>query len=161
MAFYEILYVGKKKMICDNCGFEMSNKENFCPNCGMELSVPYSKSLKNKYIAGEYSDRHDNFNNYNKAESVVEKLEYSNKPKYVRDKPVKNEIRRDHPVNTEIQHDYHANPEYVEYETKKSGTSIFSALILFLILALLMGFVLGMIIFSSQSIPGLPHIGGI
>ncbi len=157
-------------MICDNCGFEMSNKENFCPNCGMELSVPYSKSLKNKYIAGGYSDRHDNFNQHYRDENIV-KPEYSDrhddyhsKDESVMKKPEyynKSKYGRDHQLNTEIQRDYHSKPEYIESETKKSGSSIFSALILFLILALILGFVLGMIIFSSQSIPGLPHIGSL
>ena len=47
-------------MICKNCGANIKNRETYCPSCGMELMVPYSKSLKEKYIAGEYQDNPKN-----------------------------------------------------------------------------------------------------
>ena len=53
-------------MICKNCGAKIKNRETYCPSCGMELMVPYSKSLKEKYIAGEYQDHQKNSLVHNK-----------------------------------------------------------------------------------------------
>lgn len=118
-------------MICKNCGANIKNRETYCPSCGMELMVPYSKSLKEKYIAGEYQD--------NKKNSVVH-----NK---------RNQIDQEHELQN-VEHNneyeqYHGNETPEEYQTKGSGSSALLAIILFLVVALLFGFVLGIILFSG------------
>ena len=86
-------------MICKNCGANIRNKENYCPNCGMELMVSYSKSLKEKYIAGEYHDHRDD---------LIIKDRYDQKSQKEEFEPVK------HSYETE---DYYGNETLEEYET--------------------------------------------
>ncbi|MBZ2165554.1 hypothetical protein K8N75_05810 [Methanobacterium sp. VT] len=106
----------------------MRNRENYCPSCGMELSVPYSKSLKEKYIAGEYQDHQE--------EHIIRK-----------NNRTETEYRPRKDTNDYEQYD---DQTLEEYETKESGSSgIFTVTFLFLIMALLFGFVIGMIIFSG------------
>ena len=64
-------------MICKNCGADIRNRESYCPSCGMELLIPYSKSLKEKYIAGEYHDRQDSHISRNKGKNRVMESEYA------------------------------------------------------------------------------------
>ena len=124
------------EMICKNCGEEIRNRENYCPSCGMELLVPYSKSLKEKYIAGEYQDHQEDY--------IIRK---NNK--------TKNEY---HPREDTADYEQYDDQTLEEYETKESGSSgIFTVTFLFLIMALLFGFVIGMIIFSGI-ITGMPKI---
>ncbi len=116
------------EMICKNCGEEIRNRENYCPSCGMELSVPYSKSLKEKYIAGEYQDHQE--------EHIIRK-----------NNQTENEYR---PRKDTADYEQYDDQTLEEYETKESGSSgIFTVTFLFLIMALLFGFVIGMIIFSG------------
>ena len=128
-------------MICKNCGAEISNRESYCPSCGMELMVPYSKSLKEKYIAGEYQDRQDDF--------------------IVRDRRNKRVEEREsyHEKGADDYGQYYGNETEEYHETEESGTSLVAVIILFLIVALLIGFVIGILIFSGflQSLPGLSN----
>jgi hypothetical protein len=127
-------------MICKNCGANIRNRESYCPNCGMELMVSYSKSLKEKYIAGEYHDQRDD---------LIIKDRYNRKNQEEEFEPVKRSYETE---------DYYGNETLEEYETK--GSSAFLAIILFLVVALLFGFVLGMILFSGalHSLPGFSNI---
>ncbi len=118
-------------MICKNCGANIKNRETYCPSCGMELMVPYSKSLKEKYIAGEYHD--------NPEKSVVHNKN--------RQKPQREEFQR--VEHTDEYEQYHGNESHEEYKPQGSGSSALLAIILFLVVALLFGFVLGIIIFSG------------
>jgi hypothetical protein len=118
-------------MICKNCGANIKNRETYCPSCGMELMVPYSKSLKEKYIAGEYQDNKKNLVVHNKRNQMDQRHELQNV---------------EH--NTEYEQ-YHGNETQKEYQTKGSGSSALLAIILFLVVALLFGFVLGIILFSG------------
>jgi hypothetical protein len=129
-------------MICKNCGANIRNRENYCPNCGMELMVSYSKSLKEKYIAGEYHDHRDD---------LIIKNRYNQKNQKEESEPVKRSYETE---------DYYGNETLEEYETGKSGSSALFAIILFLVVALLFGFVLGMILFSGalHSLPGFSNI---
>ncbi|MGB8232773.1 MAG: zinc-ribbon domain-containing protein [Methanobacterium sp.] len=129
-------------MICKNCGANIRNRENYCPNCGMELMVSYSKSLKEKYIAGEYSDHRDD---------LIIKDKYNQKNQKEEFEPVK------HSYETE---EYYGNETLEGYETGESGSSALFAIILFLVVALLFGFVLGMILFSGalHSLSGFSNI---
>jgi hypothetical protein len=133
-------------MICKNCGAKIRKRESYCPKCGMELTIPYSKSLKEKYIAGKYSDNdEDNFISRDRDTNPVQDNEnhYESSSDY---------------QDSEYEH-YPENEDSVEYKKNSSG-SIIGATILFLAVALLIGFVIGMIIFSGsmQSIPGMPTI---
>ncbi len=129
-------------MICKNCGANIRTRESYCPNCGMELMVPYSKSLKEKYIAGEYHDKHDNLDFRDKTEHRNQENEY---------KPAEPAYESG---------EYYGNETMEEYETKKSSSSALLAIFLFLVVALLFGFVLGMILFSGylHSLPGFSNI---
>ncbi|HEX7467760.1 MAG TPA: zinc-ribbon domain-containing protein [Methanobacterium sp.] len=129
-------------MICKNCGANIRNRENYCPNCGMELMVSYSKSLKEKYIAGEYRDHRDDLIIKNRNNQKNQKEEFE---------PVKGSNETE---------DYYGNEILEEYETGESGSSALFAIILFLVVALLFGFVLGMILFSGSlhSLPGFSNI---
>ena len=130
-------------MICKNCGANIRNRESYCPSCGMELMIPYSKSLKEKYIAGEYRDHPDDF---------IDKKNYVEQV---------NEYQPEKRVDEYNQ--YHGDETYGEYETPESGSSILLAIILFLVVALLFGFVIGIIIFSGalHSVPGFTNITGL
>ncbi len=130
-------------MICKNCGAEIRNRENYCPSCGMELMV-YSKSLKEKYMAGEYQDRQDNFVVRDRSNKRAEEREYY---------PEK---------DSDEYEQYHGNETEEYHETDGSGTSVIAVIILFLIVALLIGFVIGILIFSGfiQSLPGFSNATG-
>jgi hypothetical protein len=131
-------------MICKNCGANITKKENYCPSCGMELMIPYSKSLKEKYIAGEYHDQQDDFNTRGtRSNRSVE--------------------REDYPEQDADEYEqYHGAEGEYENENRGSGSSVLLVIILFLIVALLIGFVIGMIIFSGvlQSLPGFSNVTG-
>jgi hypothetical protein len=118
-------------MICKNCGANIKNRETYCPSCGMELMVPYSKSLKEKYIAGEYQDNPNNSFIHNKKDQPVQKEEYQR-------------VKHDNEYEQ-----YHGNETHEEYQPEGSGSSAFWAIILFLVVALLFGFVIGIILFSG------------
>ncbi len=117
-------------MICKNCGANIKNKETYCPSCGMELMVPYSKSLKQKYIEGKYTDNPKNSVVHNKKNPVSQE-----------------EFRQ--VDNTNEYEQYHGNETQEEYQPQGSGSSALLAIILFLVVALLFGFVLGIILFSG------------
>ncbi|HSQ02290.1 MAG TPA: zinc-ribbon domain-containing protein [Methanobacterium sp.] len=124
-------------MICKNCGADIRNRESYCPSCGMELLIPYSKSLKEKYIAGEYHDRQDNYISRDKRKNRVIEDEYTDK--------------------WYDEHEQYEEDVQEGYETGKSGSSGIMVTFLFLIMALLFGLVLGLVIFSGslQSLTGL------
>jgi hypothetical protein len=129
-------------MICKNCGAKIINRESYCPSCGMELLIPYSKSLKEKYMAGEYIDRQDSYSLNDKNRKTQE--EYSSD-------------------STEEYEHYYDTESQESNESEESGSSGFLATFLVLIIALLIGFLIGMIIFSGslQSIPGMGNFTGI
>lgn len=164
-------------MRCENCGSEVKKGERYCPSCGMELLVsdykpqykqnyksnykprsksdyeqdyeagykPKSKSnykpLKDRYVKGDYPER----GNYDDYESVPDKFDNRSK---------------------RSKHKRYENRDYGEYEQdyevqskKKSGWT--GPIVLFLIMALLFGFLIGFIMFSSSihSISGLNLTG--
>lgn len=122
-------------MICENCGVRIKNRESYCPNCGMELITPYTKSIKAKYIAGEYNENQNTYVPRNKrnAEEYDQQI-------------------TDEPEVSEVEEYYEADVE----EYKESGISVITVIILFLIVALLIGFVIGILVFSGflHSLPG-------
>ncbi len=133
-------------MICENCGAEIRNRENYCPNCGMEVISPYNKSIKARYMAGEYTENQGNYysrKNRSKREEVyVEETEPQ----------VSNE------TESELVEEYYG-PEPEEFE-EPGGVSVLTVIILFLIVALLIGFVIGILVFSGflHSLPGFSNL---
>jgi hypothetical protein len=93
--------------------------------------VPYSKSLKEKYKAGEYQDNSKNQVAHNKRDQMGQKEAFQ---------------RVEH---TNEYEQYHGNEIPEEYQPQGSGSSALLAIILFLVVALLFGFVLGIILFSG------------
>lgn len=148
-------------MICENCGANIKNRESFCPNCGMELMTPYSKSIKAKYIAGEYTedqDRHTDHNTYIENQDHKANQDYKeNRESYV---PKNRRNARKEKPTEEI--DVPAQEQYEEdvEEYNESGVSILTVIILFLIVALLIGFVIGILVFSGflHSLPGFSNL---
>jgi hypothetical protein len=131
-------------MICENCGAEINNRESYCPSCGMELMIPYSKSIKEKYIAGGYLENQDTHIHYKKKDIVTET-------------EVPEEIVQEADQYSEARTEEY--PEAQEYQ-EESGISILVVIILFLIVALLIGFVIGILVFSGflHSLPGLSNL---
>lgn len=135
-------------MKCDNCGSEFRSGDVYCPQCGMELfqrqykppttgkkslrdSEEY-KPLQKRYMQGQYP----------KTEEEAW---------YQEEKPQNYE---EGSYNYSNNLDYSDYDEYQEYEQEKRGSS-WGTVGMLLLLALVVGFVIGMLIFSSnsQSIP--------
>jgi ribosomal protein L40E len=136
-------------MICENCGAKIGDDEDYCPNCGMELFIPKSKRkpvskkpLKERYLDGEYQDQED-------YEDIYESYGGYDEPETPR--------RRDHPKKPQKQ-DYESYYEYDDYEPAPSKRSNgMGATLIILIAALIIGFMIGIMVFSgtSQVVPSL------
>jgi hypothetical protein len=127
-------------MKCRNCGGEIRPEDIYCNQCGMELSgrqykprgrkrrsFPDNrdyKPLQNKFMRGEYQEQEE-------------------------------DTSPDYYYEPEEAYDYGEYPgydDYREYEEAEEGeTSIWGTLILFLVLALVVGFVVGLLIFTSDA----------
>jgi|APFre7841882630_1041343.scaffolds.fasta_scaffold22668_2 hypothetical protein len=123
-------------MICENCGAEIRKKAKYCPDCGMDITE--YKPLQDKYLRGENQDDEEEFlddnGEYNHADEAHYHQEYSDGGKK------------------------YQNEEYGAYEVTESQGSGWSSIILLLIVALLIGLVMGFIFFSGKllNIPSVP-----
>lgn len=150
-------------MICENCGVEIKNRERYCPSCGMELLIPYSKSLKEKYMAGEYLENQDTHVHYQKknVKKEIEHYAEANVHNYHQNYESRADEYTDAQEYSDAR-DYPNAQEYPEAEEYEgeSGISILVVIILFLIVALLIGFLIGILIFSGflNSLPGLSKL---
>lgn len=127
-------------MRCLNCGGEIKPEDIYCNHCGMELSGRKNKSrerkrrsipdkgaykpLQNKFMRGEYQEHQEE------------------------------QYPDDHYYNPQEAYDYGDYPDefYGEQAEVDGGkNSIWGTLILFLVLALVVGFVVGLLIFTSGS----------
>lgn len=134
-------------MICDNCGATIDANEEFCPNCGMQLIDVQPKPRKKK----KYNKKSRSFDD---AKAV--------------DKPIKQRyIENSQPESYDYSH-YFDDDEYEEYESPerdyhpkdqqmKSGIRIMDIL-LFILIALILGFITGLLMFGSQLIPPIPGV---
>lgn len=136
-------------MICENCGAKIGDDEAYCPNCGMELFIPKSKRrpvskkpLKERYLDGEYQD-HEEY------EDIYESYLDHDEPETPR--------RRYHPKPQK--QEYYES--YYEYDddgpvTSKKSSGMGATLVI-LIAALIIGFMIGIMVFSgtSQVVPTL------
>jgi zinc-ribbon domain len=114
-------------MICENCGAKIRKNARYCPDCGMDIISDY-KPLQNKYLRGEHLEDEEELldDDYYSTEEMNNHQEYS-----------------------EGGNDYQ-NEEYRTYEATETQGSGLGSIILLLIVALLIGFVMGFIFFSGK-----------
>ncbi len=163
-------------MRCENCGSEVKKGERYCPSCGMELIVSdykpqYKQNYKSDYKPRSKSDYEQDYEAGYKPRS---KSSYKPlKDRYVKeDYPERGDYDYESVSNKfdnkgkRSKHRRYENRDYDEYEQdyevqskKKSGWT--GPIILFLIMALLFGLLIGFIMFSSSmhSISGLNLTG--
>ena len=129
-------------MNCKKCGGYIRKRDTFCPYCGVELTRPNYKPqqksgnseykpLQGRFIRGEYQDREEDFyDQYIDNQYVDNDYYQEEKPNY--QKPKKKKYRG-----------YDLSEYYPdEEETENSGIGM-APIILILIIALLMGFIIG------------------
>lgn len=117
-------------MKCNNCGGIIRRGDTYCPMCGMELKSEY-KPLQERYKRGEYQDREEQY--------------YDETPVYQESE------------TTHYQRGYNLDEYYPEEEETENSGSGLLPVILILVIALLIGFIFGIIMFSSnfQAIPSI------
>jgi hypothetical protein len=138
-------------MICDNCGANIDKSEDYCPNCGMQLlDLPPAPKKKKKYYKDSKSISPDNSQIVEKPikrryteDSVPESPDYSH---------YDSKYDEEYEEAESPQQDYHKK-DYKE----KSGVRI-GNIILLLFIALVLGFITGLLMFGSQSIPQIPGV---
>lgn len=128
-------------MKCQNCGGYIKRRDTYCPHCGVKLrrsdyKPPQKnrnseyKPLQGKYKRGEYQDREDDFyDQYLENQYVEEK------------RPTYHEPRKKKHRGYDLSEYY---PD--EEETKSSGMGM-APVLLILLIALLIGFVIGIMMF--------------
>lgn len=152
-------------MICDNCGVNIDEGEEYCPNCGMELLIP--KTVKNKYyedLKSIYSDssnfskpakRYNNDSrsfNFDNSQTVEKPI----KQRYMKySKPESPDYSKYYDEEEYEESEYHQQDYYEEDYKEKSGSGI-GNIVLLLFIALILGFIAGLLMFGSQSIPQIP-----
>lgn len=144
-------------MICDNCGAIIDKSEKYCPNCGMELLT--SKPMKKKYYREQESINHENKGlNPAKKKYYKDSEMFSANNRRSIEKPIK---RRYYENSAPVSPDYsqyigeESEPHQQDHYKEKSGTGI-GNIVLLLFVALILGFVTGLIMFGLQSIPQIP-----
>ena len=124
-------------MKCRNCGGEIRPKDVYCHQCGMELSGRKTKPQRRKKRS--FSDPGD----YKPLQNKFMRGEYQEH----QETPYHQED--DYYYQPEEAYDY---GEYQEYEEDEVGEkSSLGALIMFLLLALVVGFVVGILVFTSDA----------
>jgi hypothetical protein len=151
-------------MICDNCGAIIDKNEEYCPNCGMELLT--SKPTKKKYYKKSESINRENSSKpskkkyYNDPEPISyttpHKIEKPIKSRYLED-PILESPDYSHYDEDEYEEDEYPQQDFKEDHKEKSGSGIANIIIL-LFIALILGFIVGMFMFGSQSIPQIPGL---
>jgi hypothetical protein len=127
-------------MKCRNCGEEIRPEDIYCNQCGMELtgrkykpsgrkrrSFPDKdyKPLQNKFMRGEYQQQEDPY-----------------------------DPDDDYYYNPDEAYDYGEYQGYDDYGEQaeiQEEKSIWGTLVIFLVLALVVGFVMGLLIFTSDA----------
>ncbi|MGZ7048320.1 MAG: zinc ribbon domain-containing protein [Methanobacterium sp.] len=147
-------------MHCDNCGAMIDKDEEYCPNCGMQLFDLPPNPLKNKSHKSSASSNRENTVRYEKSSSIKKPI----KQRYME------HSEPESPDYSDYDHDYeHEHPDnYKEeiprvennpqVENKKSSGSGIVNIVLFLFIALLLGFVVGLLVFSSPTILKIPGL---
>ena len=152
-------------MICKNCGANFDKGEEYCPSCGMELLI--HKRTRNK----DYRDSNPSISenpNFNKHINKYDKdlRSFSNNSSQTVEKPIKERYIGFLEPESPDYSEYYDEDEYKEAEypqenyyeeeyKEKSGVGMGSILLL-LFIALALGFIVGLLMFGSQSIPQIP-----
>lgn len=130
-------------MNCQKCGGYIRKRDTFCPHCGMELTQanykPQQKNnseykpLQGRFVRGEYQDREEDLDDhYIENQKADDNYYPEEKPTY--QKPRKKKYRG-----------YDLSEYYPdEEETERSGMGM-APIILILVIALLMGFIIGVL----------------
>ncbi|HEY0196788.1 MAG TPA: hypothetical protein VGC02_04350 [Methanobacterium sp.] len=137
-------------MNCQNCGGYIKRRDTYCPHCGVKLARSNYKPrqvgknsefkpLQQRYMRGEYQDREEDFYNQYVENQYKEDGYIEERPAY--NKPKKKKYRG-----------YDLSEYYPdEEETESSGIGM-TPIILILVIALLIGFIIGIIMFTSSSL---------
>ncbi len=175
-------------MICDNCGAEINNKERYCPNCGMELPTSKSSKKKYNRNSQQFTPdnfQSQNYRNSNKenferrsSKEVTDPSDFTydiphpksdyahfNEEEDYKRKPLKRKYYGDARTSKHYESPYQDNLDYESYynyeddvpETKKSRISL-GTICLFMVMILLLGFVIGLILFSNTQVT--PQVPG-
>lgn len=157
-------------MICKNCGANFDKGEEYCPSCGMELLI--HKSMRKK----DYRNSNPTISENSNFKKPMDKFNrdfksFSSNNSQMVEKPIKQRyIEYSEPESpdysqysdeeeygqTESPQDHYYGDEYYEEGYKeKSGVGM-GSILLFLFIALALGFIVGLLMFSSQSIPQIP-----
>ncbi len=140
-------------MKCGNCGSKIKKGEPYCPKCGMELFNSQYKPLKKRFLRGEYREV-ENFvtSPYNLEEdysrSTHQRSDHQNQSYK---KKRKRNYQKNYKQETNPQKKHYRGYDLDEYyESKKTNSSTWSTIMLLLIVALLFGFVMGFMLFSTK-----------
>ena len=137
-------------MECQKCGGYIRRRDTFCPHCGAKLNRPRYKPqqksrnseykpLQGRYKRGEYQDREeDSYNQYIEGQYVED--QYQKRPAH--QKPRKKKYRG-----------YDLSQYYPDEEETESSSMGMTPILLILIIALLLGFIIGFMMFTSGSLP--------
>lgn len=138
-------------MNCQNCGGYIKRRDTYCPHCGVKVKKSNYKPqqpkrnseykpLQRRYIRGDYPDKEEDeyYGNYIENQHIEDEY-VEERPKY--HKPKKKKYRG-----------YDLSKYYPdEEETTSSGIGM-APIILILVMALLIGFIIGIIMFTNMSI---------
>ncbi len=138
-------------MNCQNCGGYIKRRDAYCPHCGVKVrrsdykprqqkrNSEY-KPLQRRYIRGEYQDK-DEGEHYDQyiQNQYIEDEHVEEKPKY--HKPKKKKYRG-----------YDLSEYYPDEEEKASSGVGMTPIILILVIALMLGFIIGIIMFTNMGI---------
>ncbi len=148
-------------MNCDNCGAEIDKDEEYCPNCGMQLFDLPPNPIKKKIDKISESSSAEKSGSDEKSDSLSKPI----KQRYIEDSEPENP---DYSNYNEYEDVYDEPPQYEdevqetedrpEVERKESSGSGMVNIILFLLIALILGFIVGLIMFSSQTILKIPGL---
>jgi uncharacterized Zn finger protein (UPF0148 family) len=155
-------------MNCQNCGGYIKRRDTYCPHCGEKLTSSAYKShnkknnfkhdesfnrknsdynprykkknreykpLQNRFKRGEYQDQEDDYYNQYIEEQFIDERQAYERPK-------------------KKKHRGYDLSEYYPDEDEKSGMGMLP-IILILLIALLVGFIIGIMIFSTSSLPSI------
>lgn len=146
-------------MICDNCGAIIDDGEEYCPNCGMQLADLLPNPVRKKVHSKNYESPRPH--NSRLVEKPIQK-------RYIEDSEPENpdysqydeENNYDEEYSNEYE-DYRGGyeEEIPEESYKKSSGSELANIILLLFIALALGFIVGMLMFS-ESAQSILHIPG-
>lgn len=171
--------IDKKERYCPNCGMELpgpvskpSKKKHYRNSQPSTRGIPhpkadyenyydkadYEKPLKRRHYRDSNDFSSDNFHPQKNYKHYNEEEDYKTKPlkrKYYRDSTY---FTSDSPYQDDDYESYYAEEEDYR-ETKKSGRNL-GTILLLLIIVLLFGFIIGLVMFSSntQSIPQVPGL---